>query len=128
MANYRNRNWEAKERQAERRRREAEAGRLIDRVPSLKSLSFQVQEHGVNGPLGDSKYVRRIPLPHAPALLIMPCTDNQCEDGGHDVTREVLSALMAGETSFQGSDPCHGHTRAASCTRVLRYVAEATYE
>ncbi len=128
MARFRNRQSEAQQRSAERRQREDEAPRLLEEVPKLKTLCLRIQEHNVHGPIGESKYVRHIPVAHAAALVELPCMDSYCEDGGHDVTREILRALSSGETQFEGEDPCHGHTKTADCKRVLHYVAEATYD
>jgi hypothetical protein len=128
MARFRNRQSEAQQRSAERRRREDEAPRLLDEVPALKSLCLHIQEHSAHGPIGESKYVRHIPVDHAPALVELPCMDSYCEDGGHDVTREVLRALSSGQTHFEGEDACRGHTKTADCRRVLHYTADATFD
>jgi hypothetical protein len=65
---------------------------------------------------------------NAPALFILPCGDTSCKDGGHDVTSMVLRSLRAGETRFEGEDVCNGMVGSAPCSRVLRYVATATYK
>ena len=55
------------------------------------------------------------------------CSDPECEDGGYDVTREILSALASRQVQFEGTAVCRGRCGANDCARVLRYVATATY-
>jgi hypothetical protein len=71
--------------------------------------------------------VRHIVVASAPALFVMPCHDTQCKDGGHDLTTEILSALRGQKVNFQGEDVCSGVVGSAGCSRVLGYVAVATY-
>ena len=115
------------ERLAERRQREDSAPRLIERVPQLESLRLEMQEVHAGTTVLESTHVRRIPVPHAPALFELPCLDSFCKDGIHDLTYDILHALQSHATKFQGEDACPGHTGSADCQRVLRYVALATY-
>jgi hypothetical protein len=117
----------AAERLAERRRREDDAPRLIERVPQLESLRLEIQELRGGSAVLESTHVRCIPVSSAPALFELSCLDSFCKDGTHDLTCEILRALEARATSFQGEDACTGHTGNADCQRVLRYVATATY-
>jgi hypothetical protein len=125
---FRQRQTEAAERTAERRRREDEAPRLREEVPKLATLVLEIQEHRAGTIVLESTHIRRIPVEHAPALFELPCQDSFCKNGGHDVTQAVLRALQSGATSFQGEHACSGQTGAAECQRVLRYVATATYK
>ncbi len=117
----------AAEQLAERRRREDDAPRLMERVPQLESLRLEIQELRGGSTLPGSTHVRCIPVASAPALFELACLDTSCQDGIHDLTHEILRALAARATSFQGEDACRGHTGSAECQRVLRYVATATY-
>ncbi len=117
----------AAERLAERRRREDDAPRLAERVPQLESLLFEIRELRAGSAVLESTHVRRIPVPSAPALFEFPCLDSFCKDGLHDLTYEILRALEAQATNFQGEDACTGHTGNADCQRLFRYVAIATY-
>ena len=117
----------AAERLAERRRREDDAPRLIERVPQLDSLRLEIQELRGGSAVLESTHVRCIPVASAPALFELPCLDGFCKDGIHDLTRDILRALESRVTKFEGEDACSGHTGNADCQRVLRYVATATY-
>jgi len=117
----------AGERLAERRRREDDAPRLIERVPQLESLRLEIQELRGGSAVPESTHVRRIPVASAPALFELPCLDSFCKDGTHDLTHDILRALESRATKFEGEHACTGHTGNADCQRVLRYVATATY-
>jgi hypothetical protein len=72
-------------------------------------------------------HIRRIVVETAPALFIVACADRACRDGGHDLTREIMSALGRGLTEFGGEHTCQGQLGPALCGSVLRYVAVATF-
>lgn len=118
---------EAAQRYAERRQREDEAARLHDEVPRLESLKLEISEHRAGSRVAEPSHTRRIVVPRAPALFVIPCGDSACTDGGHDITYPVMRALRAGETRFEGEDACRGQIRSSDCDRVLRFVATATY-
>ena len=128
MNRFRQRQTEAAERTAERRRREDDAQRLKDEVPKLSTLVLEIQEHRTGTVVLESTHIRRIPVEFAPALFELPCQDSFCKQGGHDVTQAMLRALQSGSTSFEGEHACAGQTGTAECQRVLRYVAKATYK
>jgi hypothetical protein len=117
----------AAQRFAERRQREDEAPRLSAVVPHLESLRLEVTESrsGISTP--EAAHIRRIVVEHAPALFLLSCHDTQCKDGGHDITNQVLSALRARQTRFEGEDACNGALGSATCQRVLHFVGVATY-
>jgi hypothetical protein len=127
VSRFRTRNFEAAQRAAERRRREDEADRLAAVVPALDSLRLEIEERRGGVALPESTHIKRISVPHAPALFEIPCLDTWCKDGGHDITGEILRALRSGATQFEGEHGCGGRSGAADCQRVLRYVAIATY-
>lgn len=122
------RNNEASERHAERRRREDEAPRLIATVPNLLSLKLQLQESKGDVSVAETGHIRHVVVAHAPLLFEMPCRDNACKDGGHDITSAIARALKNGEKQFEGEHSCTGYVGDGPCQRVLRYVATATYK
>jgi hypothetical protein len=115
------------ERRVLRVQREDAAGKLLARAPDLASLSISIRESRPEGCVSDTQYTRRVVLEHAPALFEVPCAYPECEDGGYDVTREVLLSLAAHLTSFAGEQACRGRCGSLECTRVLHYAGTATY-
>jgi hypothetical protein len=118
---------EAAQRFAERRQREDEARRLTAEVPQLESLALEIEEKREGG-FAERTHVRRIVVEHAPALFVLPCGDERCDDGGHDVTHAVMRALRASETRFKGQDACAGSVGSAQCARILHFVGIAKYK
>jgi hypothetical protein len=127
MNRYKEKELERKERKVQRSEREGAAGKLLQKVPALASFSIAIHESRPEGCVGDTHYIRRIVLEHAPALFEMACSDPHCEDGGYEVTREILYALAANQVQFTGQQTCRGRCGPADCARVLKYVATATY-
>jgi hypothetical protein len=123
----RGRNSEAAQRFAERRRREDEARRLREQVPSLATLRLEIEERRGTVNAGDPKHLRLVVVDSAPALFELPCGDHACKDGGHDLTDSVLANLSAGRTRFEVEDPCNGSIGTAHCGCVMRLVGMATY-
>jgi len=128
MMNGRGRHTEVALRAAERRRKEDEAPRLANRVPLLESLKLEIEERRPGAISSDVQHVKRVVVDSAPALFEITCCDRSCKDGGHDVTRAIMSELERGSTAFEGEDTCHGALGGATCSRVLRYKAVATYK
>jgi hypothetical protein len=126
MSNYRQ-NLEAKERLAERRRREDQAPRLKLEVPTLESLHFEVDEMRGGEIIGGSAHTRRIVVESAPALFVIACSDRTCREGGFDLTAEIMRSLRSGATHFDGELACQGDLSYVRCGRVLRYRATAKY-
>ena len=118
---------ERQERMAERDRRESAAGKLTDRVPGLTSLSLVIRETRPGGSASDTQYTRRVVIERAPALFEVPCSYSYCRDGGYDVTREILDGLRSRSPHFEGEVGCRGSCGGEYCSRVLHYVATATY-
>lgn len=127
MSRFRHRQSEASVRAADRRKREDDAPRLLERVPDLESLQLEIEERRAGSAVSESRYVRRVVLPHAPALVVVPCMDNDCADGGHELTDIVLRALALRETEFEGEDACRGYTKTRECQRVIHFVGKASY-
>lgn len=127
MASFRSRSTEASQQAAERRQREDRAPRLKAEAPTLDTLRLELEEMRQGASVPETVHVKHVAVEHAPALFDLPCLDTTCMGGGHDVTHQVLAALRSKSTKFQGEHACNGTTRTAPCTRVLRYVALATY-
>jgi hypothetical protein len=105
---------------AARRRREDEAPRLSDAIPSLAALSLRLAERRGEAPVGSS-HIRRVVLAHAPALFVLPCCAPGCDGGEHDLTHVVLAALRRGSSRFEGATPCD------RCACVIEHAGEASY-
>ncbi len=114
----------AAQRSAERRKREDEAPRLSAQVPALTSMRIEVVERVPNG---TTKYVKLVVVARAPALFVMPCGDPACQDGGHDITTAVMSALRSRREDYAGESACGGMTGTAPCTRTIDYCIRAEY-
>jgi hypothetical protein len=124
---YHRKNLERKERRTLRMAREDAADKLLLRAPDLADLHLKIDETQRGGNVGDRRYIRRVVLSQAPALFEVPCSDPQCENGGYDMTQEILSALASRRTLFEGRQSCAGRCGANDCGRVFHYVATATY-
>jgi hypothetical protein len=111
----------------ERREREDAAPRLQSQVARLATLSIEIDDHLGTTEMAVTRYVRHVVVQRAPALFQIPCSEAGCEDGGHDVTREVMHALRAGEAVFSGEDVCFGWRGNDRCDRVMHFVGRATY-
>jgi hypothetical protein len=118
------RNSPAAQRFADRRRREEEAPHLRNQVPGLVSLELAIEERSG---AGATKHIRRFVVDHAPALFLVPCGDPRCLDGEHDLTTDVMRALRASRTSFEGKDDCMGNIGPSSCLRVIYFAGKAEY-
>jgi len=119
---------EAYERFTERREREDRAPRLATSIPTLATLSLEIRETtSGSSECREATHIRRIVVEHAPALFFVTCHDSYCQDGGHDLSRDILDALRHEKAEFSGQDRCHGRVGSADCQRTLHYVARATY-
>jgi hypothetical protein len=127
MNRRREKDLERKERKVQRDERENAAGKLVQRVPDLTSLSIEIRETRPDGCVSDTHYIRRVVLEHAPALFEVVCSDPRCEDGGYDVTPDIIFGLKSRQTRFEGHQTCRGRCGSLDCARVLRYVTTATY-
>ena len=123
----RRRNIEREERMLLRERREQAAGKLLQKVPQLTSLNLEIRETRPNSAMNETQYIRRVVVEHAHALFEMPCSYSSCDNGGYDVTQEILSSLASRTARFEGECACRGSCGGECCSRVLRYVATATY-
>ena len=121
------RHTEAALRATERRKREDDAPRLKEEVPHLEKLKLEIEEHRGDGAISGTRYTRHIVVDHAPALFEIPCGESDCEDGGHDLTPEIMRALRSSSREFSGDDACNGRLGSGYCRRVLVYQAIAEY-
>jgi hypothetical protein len=111
----------------ERRQREDQAPRLRQKVRQLAALDIEIDESSAAGTVLAARYTRRIVVEHAPAHFEIPCAEEGCSGGGFELTHEVMRALKARRTLFEGEAACSGSVGSAGCGRVLRYVARASY-
>jgi hypothetical protein len=123
----RRKNIEREERRELRYQREDAAGKLLKKVPDLTSLNLAIHEKRPSGCINETHYIRRVVVEHAAALLEVPCSHPDCNDGGYDITREVLFALAAHQARFEGEHTCRGTTGMCDCGRLLKFVGTATY-
>jgi hypothetical protein len=116
------------QRTVDRREREVAAPRLHDEVPNLLTLNIEIEERRGGELVGMGSYVRRVVVDRAPALFAIPCGDKSCQDGGHDVTREIMNAVRRGATTLTGEHACGGYLGgSAPCATTIHYKIVATY-
>jgi hypothetical protein len=127
MSRFKEKELERKERRIQRIEREDAAGKLLERVPDLADLSIAIHEARPGGCTSDTHYIRRVVLASAPALFEVPCSDTHCEDGGYDVTHEILHALVSRRPHAEGHQTCRGRCGPIDCGRSLRWVITAKY-
>jgi hypothetical protein len=124
------RNSEASKRFAARREREDSAQRLHDVAPTLTRLDLELAESRAGMTDPHSVYVRRVVVAQAPAHFEIACGDSACQDGGHDMTADVLDALRRRQETFTAEDACRGTIGSVGspCERVLKLSGTAKYE
>jgi hypothetical protein len=110
-----------------RREREDAAKRLQEVVPDLSSLCLRIHDRADGLGALPLFYIRHVVIATAPALFELPCADNKCEEGGHDVTRPVMTGLRSGEPTMEGRSRCPGHRGDKPCSRELKYLVNADY-
>jgi hypothetical protein len=121
---YNNKPSNAALRATDRRQREDSSPRLTDLLPKLASLSIRIDERSV---IASPKYVRRIVVQSAPALFVLPCGNQSCTDGEHDITTDVLAGLRRQQRTFSGSHTCSGWVGSNRCERTMWFEVEADY-
>src|SRR5690606_22800972 len=105
----------------ERWKRENDAPRLRSHVSDLESLRLELSERGPGGTTPGTRHTLHIIVSNAAALFQIPCSDPECQGGGHDITEAVLRGLMAHLDSTTGDDVCIGNVGTTQCGRRLRY-------
>jgi hypothetical protein len=114
----------AAQRAIERRKSEDDAPRLVAEVPSLRSARILIIEQV---PTGSTRHTKHVVVARAPALFVIPCGDTTCQDGGHDITSQVMSAFRRRLLTAQGEDACGGMSGSAPCGRSIRFELTAEY-
>lgn len=122
-----NRRSGASDRFAARRQQEDEAPRLKDVAPDLTACRIELAEARAGQAIAEVNHVRHLVVERAAALVLVACADPSCRDGGHDITYTLLRGFREREVEIRGESACHGSFGTASCARVLRFVARATY-
>jgi len=114
----------AAQRAMDRKKREDDSPRLKDLIPKLATLQIGVVEFaGTN----TTKHKRHVVIARAAALFEVPCADKDCQEGGHDITHDVMRALKQGQTVATGEHACEGNVGSARCTRHIQFEVTATY-
>lgn len=126
--NTRRRYSDARNRMHERWTREDAAPRLSEEISGISKLTIEVEERQNSLSAESSSYVRHVIVDQAPALFEVPCSDSKCEGGGHDLTADIMRALRARKTDFEGEHECYGRLGTANCSRVLHFKAHAEYD
>lgn len=112
---------------AERWRREDAAPRLLERVPSLQTLILSLNDLRGENRVNGTKRMQHVIVARAAALFEIPCSDPKCQNGGYDVTSEVLSFLRLRRESFAGVAECGGMVGHNACRCSLSFAARASY-
>ncbi|HEU5073450.1 MAG TPA: hypothetical protein VFU02_04745 [Polyangiaceae bacterium] len=112
----------------DRWKREDEAPRLKEKAPMLASLRLELEEFSEGHSIVGTRRVTLVVIDHAAALFEIPCSDPKCEEGGHEITREVLSELAKQPPRFEIESGCHGYMANRPCGRTLRVIGQAEYK
>src|SRR5690606_36091932 len=123
---YRRWNDRQKER-TERWQREDDAHRLLTEVPHLRTLKLNIEERRATNFVPGTRYTQHIIVARAAARFEVPCSEPKCQEGGHDITDEMLRGLQSREAHITGTSTCNGTVGDNPCGRVMEFVAEATY-
>jgi hypothetical protein len=113
---------------SDRWKRENDAPRLESEVQHLETLRMNLEEYSGGHSVAGTNRIQHVVVARASARFEIPCGDSKCEEGGHDVTPEILSHLRAKRPEFEGSSVCNGHVGDRPCERQLKYSARATYK
>lgn len=117
----------ARSERSERWQREDAAPRLAVEVPGLASLSLVLRDCAEDTALRSKSRTQHVIVERAAALFEVACTERKCENGGFDLTKDVLAALRRRETSAEGVAQCNGTVGQGYCRCTLEYVVRATY-
>jgi hypothetical protein len=114
----------AMQRSADRRQREDDAPRLLAFIPELTAMQISIIEQNATG---STKHRRHVVVQRAPALFVITCGDERCDDEGHDITNALMHALRSRERHAAGEHVCEGSTGSAPCGRRIQYEMFAEY-
>lgn len=119
--------WTRTTARTDRWKREDGAPRLKDEAPDLGKLRVELEELSESRAIAGTRRVRHFMVEHAAARFEIPCGEEKCEGGGHDLTAEMLNHLREHHVDFSGTSSCRGNVRDRACERTLKYVANAEY-
>jgi hypothetical protein len=111
----------------ERWQREDESNRLSTEVRHLSTLKITIEEWRGDQHISGARYTKHVMVSSAPARFEVPCGEPRCQDGGHDITYEMMRALKDRQATIEGQSDCRGALGEMPCDRVVRFVALATY-
>jgi hypothetical protein len=112
----------------DRWKREDDAPRLKQEVPNLDALRMSLEEFSGGHRIVGTSRIQHVVVAQASTRFEIPCGDSKCEDGGHDLTRDMLTALRSGREAFSGSSVCSGRVGERACDRGLEYSFTAKYQ
>jgi hypothetical protein len=112
----------------ERWRREDAAPRLFGQVPGLQSLRLSLKELRGDMSVPGTERTQHVIVARAAARFEIPCCDTKCQEGGYDVTTDIMDSLRKGRERFEGSVSCCGMVGDNPCRCSLVFVASAVYQ
>jgi hypothetical protein len=112
----------------DRWKREDDAPRLRQEVPNLEAVRMNLEEFSGGHRIVGTSRIQHVVVAQASTRFEIPCGDSKCEDGGHDLTREVVAQLRSGRENFGGSSVCSGRVGERACERALEYSILAKYQ
>lgn len=115
-----------REARQEQRRREDAAPRLIELVPTLKSLRLHFDDQQEPGKAGTSPFTRHVVVATGAALFSVPCLELHCT-GVHDLTQVILRDLQEAKQRSTGVSVCQGTVSGTPCVRTLVYAYDAVF-
>ena len=118
---------DANSQRKERWERENAAPRLKDIAPRLETLRVTLVERRGEYDIPGTRRIQLVIVATASARFEVPCGEDRCSEGSHDLTSTATAQLRAGRSSFSGMSECNGALGNRGCDRVLSYSFEATY-
>jgi hypothetical protein len=112
----------------DRWKREDAARRLVDEVPTLQTLVLSLRDVRESNAVSGSDRKQHVIVSRAAALFEITCAEPKCEEGGHDLTADMLSNLRHCKPQFSGTSECRGMVGNGGCRRTLHFSALATYK
>src|SRR5690606_13376617 len=91
----------------ERWQREDDAHRLLTEVPYVESLKLNIEERRATNLVPGSRYTQHIIVGRAAARFEVPCSEPKCQEGGHDITHDILNGLRARQARITGTSTCN---------------------
>jgi hypothetical protein len=111
----------------ERWQREDESTRLSTEISQLSALKIVIEEWRGELHISGARYTKHVIVSSAPARFEVPCGEVRCQEGGHDITYELMRGLRDRQATIEGRSECRGTVGDLLCDRVVRYTAFATY-